>query len=220
MFDQILIDKTLSDLGYERMKRFTYRGLWSIPEVEHFLYLELYGVPKHFLTARFGFRNLAAELFSLRSIRAYGGDVYRLMKHDERFDCVMNFSFGRLRSPVTRWSLHTPDFSGSELAAEIRSEIANLLLPTIRDVRGLSEFHALLLSDVEPFPWVACNGAMRAAQIISIGRQIGMEAAQIHAALRPNMKWIQVGLEKDCNAESYIKKVLQDWDLQVRAQDP
>jgi len=219
VFDEIAINETLSDLGYKRMKRFTYRALWSTSGVEHFLYLEFYGTPKHLLTAGFGFRNLSAELFSLRSIRSYGGELYRLIRHDERFDCAMNFSFGRLRSPVRRWSLNTPDFSGSGLAERLKSEIEDVLLPRIQSIRGLSEFHALLLSDVEPFPWVACNGAIRAAQVVAIGRQIGMKATKIRAALRPREQWIRVGLHTACDPEYYIEKVLDDWDAQVRALD-
>jgi hypothetical protein len=217
VFDEIAINEALSDRGYKRMKRFTYRALWSKPEVEHFLYLEFHGTPKHLLTARFGFRNLPAELFSLRSIRSYGGELYRLVRqrHDERFDCAMNFSFGRLRSPVRRWSLNTPDFSGSELAARVKSEIEDLLLPRIQGVREPSVFHALLLSDVEPFPWVACNGAIRAAQVVAIGRQLGMEATQIRAELRPRERWIRVGLHKGCEPEYYIERVLEDWDAQM-----
>lgn len=219
MFDESSINETLSNLGYKRMKRFTYRALWSTPEVEHFLYLQLYGTPKQLLTARFGLRNPPAELFSLRSIRTYGGDLGRLVRHDERFDCFMNFSFGRLTSPVRRWSLHTPDFPGPMLAKRIGSEIEGLLLPSIQGVRGLSEFQAFLISDVEPFPWVACNGAIRAAQVVATGRRIGMEAARIRVALRPRKEWISVGLNRVGDGETYVDKLIEDWDSQVRAQD-
>lgn len=219
MFDEKFINNTLSDLGYKRMRRFTYKALWSTPEVEHFLYLQLYGTPNNVLTAGFGFRNLPAELFSFRSIRTYGGDLGCLIRHDQRFDCFMNFGFGRLKSPANRWSLYTPDFSDSMLAEKVRSVTEDLLLPKIQQVGRLSEFFALLITDVEPFPWVACNGAIRAAQVVAVGRQIGMEATEIHAALQPREKWIRVGSSGADEAGSYVNKLVDDWNSEDRVQD-
>ena len=205
------LNQTMEALGYQRVRKLIYKATWSSPEVEHFLYLETYGRPKEFLTARFGIRNSRAELFSLNSIKAYGGEIYQLIRHDDRYDCMMNFSFERLNTPIRRWALYMPDYSMPMLMKQLTSEIEERLLPVVRDLDNLHRLFSFLLSDAEPCPWVASNGAARAAQVVSIGHRISIEAREILAGLQPREKWITLSLNQSTyDAVSYINRLLKD----------
>jgi hypothetical protein len=218
MFDQSLIDEVLATFGYRRRKRFVYQAQWSGPEVEHYLSFSQYGQAKAFLTARFGFRNPHAEQFSVNCIRAYGGDLFRIFKPTglNGADCTMSFSFGRLGPKVHRWSLYLPDLSNSELEENIRDCLQGRLLPVVRHITNLGELLTRLSADTEPCPWISTNGAMRAAQIVALGEQIGLETEQVRAILKPHKKYIGRDLSemsgRKVDVHWYVNKIIGEWE--------
>jgi hypothetical protein len=129
--DENVISRPLADLGYKRVKRYVYRALWSSEDVEHFLYFSTWGAPKDYLTTYFGLRNPRAELFGVRSILAYGGHLYRLMRRDAGTDCCMKFSLGMLAGWQPRASIYLPATSGPQIAATITKSVRGPLFPLV-----------------------------------------------------------------------------------------
>ena len=170
MLDEAALRTVMTDIGYSRLKRHVYRAEWSTPDVEHLMYFLLYGTPKDFLTVDFGLKNLEAEIFAIKEIKKYGGVLYQVLRYDERIDTFMRFSLGTLASWGLRASIRISGMTGAELAKTIRGDIDEKLLPIIRGVRTLNDLLSVLLLDVEPFPWVRCNGAIRAGEVVYLAR--------------------------------------------------
>jgi hypothetical protein len=211
MLDDVSLQTAMAEVGYQRLRRHVYRANWSSREVEHFIFFELYGRPKEYLTADFGFRNKEAQAFALRSIRAYGGEIYQMMRQDESSHCPMRFSLGQLAMWRTRSSLKISAMSGVELAEKIKIDIQELLFPVVRGVTTLDRLLSLLVVDEEPCPWVRCNGAIRAAMIVNLARQAGMESVDIHQLLKAYYNEISRHLSgPDRNPNSYIEKIIED----------
>lgn len=212
MLDELSLRAAMADVGYQRLKRYVYRAEWSMPEVEHFVYFQLYGTPREYLAADFGIRNKEAESFAIRSIQAYGGDLYQLLRHDDRSDCFMRFSLGQLASWGIRSSLKISAMSGAALAEKIKHDITQQLFPIIRDVTSLDRLLALLLVDAEPYPWIRCNGAMRAAMIVNLACRLGKHPSEIPTLLTPHNKEIANNLRKapDPDPNSYVERIIED----------
>lgn len=210
--DEALVSRTLADLGYERVKRFGYRASWSTEEVEHFLYFDLWGTPRNFLTAYFGLRNPRAEAFGDRSILALGGYLYHLRQYDARTHCWMKFSLGMLAGWQPRSSIYLPDVTGPEIAETITASVRGGLFPLVANVTTADRLLTLLLTDGEPFLWARTNGSVRAALIVDLARQLGMPSEKIRAVLKPYRDEIGVNLSRapDPNPDSYIEKILAD----------
>ena len=219
MFKESLITDALANLKYVRLKHLTYRASWSTSDVEHFLYFSRWGTPKNFLTAYFGLRNAGAEEFGIECIRAYGGDLYRILKHDARVDCTMTFSLGNLAGWSPRWSLYIPkipthngvipEISMASLGEKIRIDVRECLFPIIHDVTSLDRLLSLLLKDVEPCRWFRVNGAIRAAQIAYLARRLGLGTAEITSMLKPFEKELRASLVRGPNPASYINDVVK-----------
>jgi len=220
MFDERSVTAALADVGYRRLKRNIYRAEWST-DVEHFLYLQLYGTPKDYLTADFAVRNKDAEIFARRAIEAYGPAIHRLVPSyfDERTDCSMGFSFSLLASWGTRSSLRISSMSGADLAAKVRDDVERKLFPLIRQVTTCDRLLMLLDTDAEPYSWVYTNGAMRTAMMAHVAwHQLGMRPEQIRALLLPHAKEIGLNLRgaSDPDPQSYIERIIADCVSTVR----
>jgi hypothetical protein len=211
MLDENCLTAALKSVQYERLTHLTYKATWGTRQIEHFLYFSVHGVPKQFVNAHFGFRNPVGELFSVNSIRKYGGEVFKALKHDERTDCLMRFSFHRLGPETRRWSINIAAFSGEELAHVIEASVRERLFPAVCAITGLSELFQALAGDKEPYPWVASNGAIRAAHIVAAGMQLGLEEAKIRAALSARERQIAAPNSGLVEARSYVSDLLNDW---------
>jgi hypothetical protein len=212
MFDERPLKSAMAELGYKRLKRYVYSADWSTSDVEHFMYYSLYGTPKDFITADFGVRNKEAEIFAIGAIKRYGGDLYQLLRYDEKSDTFMRFSLGTLASWGLRSSIKISSMTGDALAKKIQTDIREKLLPIIGAVRTLRDLLSFLLIDEEPRPWVRCNGAIRAAEIAHLAVRVGLDPAEICKLLNPYHNWIKTNLAdtSDSNPESYIKRVVDD----------
>jgi hypothetical protein len=220
MFDERSVTAALADVGYRRLKRNIYRADWST-DVEHFLYFQLYGTPRDYLTADFGVRTKDAEIFAHRAIQAYGPDIHRLVPSyfDERTDCSMIFSFSLLASWGTRSSLRISSMPGPALAAKVKDDVEQKLFPLIRQVTTCDRLLTLLDTDTEPYSWVYTNGAMRAAMMARVAwHQLGLRAEQIRALLLPHEKEIGLNIDgaPDPNPQSYIERIIADCAATVR----
>jgi len=212
MFDETSLIKALADLGYRRLKRHTYRAEWST-EVEHFLYFQLYGTPADYLAAHFGVRTRESERFAIQSIQAYGSETYQLIRPDERSGCTMRFSLGQFASWGMRSSLTVSSMSGPALAAKIKHDVEALLFPVIRSITRLDLLLSFLLTDVEPYPWYRCNGAMRAAMIVNLARRVGVPAAEIRKLLEPRLRDIgrpHLHGAPDPDPGHYVDNIIRD----------
>jgi hypothetical protein len=210
MLDETPIKEALSDIGYRRLKRFVYKATWSTHAVEHFLYFSLYGKPKEYLTADFGLRNEQAQAFGFKSVRAYGGELYQLARHDVRTHCAMIFSLGRLALWKPRSSLYLPSLSEIGLAEKIKVDVQNKLFPIIRSITEARSLLAFLNTDVEPNLWIYSNGAIRAAMIVSLARKCGMDAEQIRILLEPQIKRVAAQLGGTFSPTAYLEKIIED----------
>ena len=205
-----IVSNVLRGLGYRLRKGSAYRAEWSTDGVEHFIYLTLYGTPKNFISLDFGVRNLFAQNFAIHEIQKYGGPQYSALKYDEDNDCVMTFSLGKMSGWSPRWSLNGADFSAKDLSYRIKNDVEFRLFPAIQPLKTAKDLLSFLLIDAEPCPWVRSNEAIRAAQIIHLGRQVGMGSSEIRTALEPHEKAIASCLIKAPNPSSYLDSVIRD----------
>ena len=212
MLDETSLTQALTDLGYRRLKRHTYRADWST-EVEHFIYFQLYGTPADFLAADFGVRTKKSEHFAIRSVQAYDGSATsHLIRYDERSGCFMRFSLGRFASWGMRSSLTVSSMLGPALAAKIKHDVEERLFPVIRGVTRLDLLLAFLLTDAEPCPWYRCNGAMRAAMIVDLAARLELAPAESCKLLEPHLKDIAHHLHgaPDLAPRLYVDKIIRD----------
>jgi hypothetical protein len=203
------LDHALAEIGYEWIAPSSFRALWPTRDIDHYLFFSTYGAPKRFLAADFGLRNPAAEDFAMTAIASYGGELYRHLKRSLPVDCTMQFSLGRLVGWPSRSSLDMDAFEGKALFDRVRDDIRKHLFPVVKPITGPAELLAILLADTAPFEWVYTNGAIRAAEIVSLGRQKEVADKQICEALRPRKKWIDAALAKGrISVEEYLEKIL------------
>ncbi len=209
MLKEGLITAALAEVGYAKAKRLTYQASWSTTEVEHFLYLSTYGNPKEYLTVDFGLRNPLAEEFAIECISLFGGEIFRTLQYDRRNDCFMRFSLGKAAAWRPRWSLTLLQMSPASVASKIKTDVSELLLPLVRSVTTAKALLSLLLEDVEPYPWVRINSALRAAQIACLARLAGIESDQIRTLLRSFFDKIAADVGSGADANLYVEAIVR-----------
>jgi hypothetical protein len=218
MLGEQSLTAALANIGYRRLQPDVYRADWST-EVEHFIYLDLYGTPKEFLAVDFGMRSTESERFALQSFQKYGPSFAQRLWQDERIDCYMRFPLGLLVGDWgMRWSLTISAMSGQSLAAKVRRDIEHKLFPIIRKVTDLEQLASFLLQDVDPWIWARSNGALRAAIIIDLMRRAGKRPVEIRAPLEPHFRQIGFNTREapDPRPESFVERVIQDSFSQSR----
>jgi len=209
----------LFESGYERVSEGVYKAVWSTVEVEHFVYaFDSSRNPddpngRHTLSGDFGMRNGVAERFSCRAIRTYGGEIFRLFNCAEPTSCAMRFSFARLEP--SGWPVSRPGLSAAEPSERFHAFMTEELVPTIGHVRAVGDLLGLLAADMSHCPWIASNGAIRAAQIVALAGQIGLGAAHIRAMLDSRLRLIAAGVSKTsgmrANPTAYLDRLLEDF---------
>lgn len=210
MFDEALLTQALADVGYRRVKHDIYRAEWST-EVEHFLFLQLYG-EGDFLGADFGVRTEESEHFAIRSMQTYGSELDRLPRRDEKGSCVIRDSLGELGSWGICSSLIVSSMSGAAVAARVKHDVEQKLFPIIRGITKLDVLLRFWLTDGGPCPWYRCNGAMRAAMIVNVARRVGIAPAEIRKLLEPHLREISFHLKRalELDPGRYVDKVIRD----------
>jgi hypothetical protein len=207
MLNEGPIAQSLAELGYLRVKKLIYRASWSSADVEHFVFFTLYG-GGNYLAAEFGIRNPDAQCFAVECLQLYGGRLFQNFHVDPLFGCPMRFSLGRMVGWPSRSSLVVSEMSEEALAAKIKDDVRIALFPVVRSVLVSADLFSLLAKDVEPCRWYVVSGAIRAAMLAHLGRQMGMPTSEIEATLQPYMK--NIGGSVDCVApEVFLEKVFR-----------
>ena len=224
MFDETSMTQGLAGLGYRRLKKLTYKASWSSIDVEHFLFLSLYGGGNYF-HCEFGIRNPAAEQFAVECLRLFGGSLFQDLRFDRRYDCHMRYSLGMWAGWGIRWSLAVSKMSQAALVDRVKSDVRDTLFPVIRSVLSVADLFALLLKDDEPCRWLRVSGTVRGAMIVFLGRRMGMERREIEGLLQPYLREIGAHMghrttERPLSPSAFLTKVLDhadQKDLDVRA---
>lgn len=162
-----------------------YRGAFSSSDVEHFLYLGS-DISRHkYLVGKFGLRAHVAESFSLAALSKYGHPNFRvwLASHNSRIGCMMSFSLERMSIVTKQLDLRVPISAGIERQTEYIAAQLHDLLPAIREITTLPRFLDVLAEDVEPWPWLAVNPIVRAAQIVAVGCHLNVSQQTIRDML-------------------------------------
>jgi hypothetical protein len=212
------IDPALVEAGYARLQEGIYRAVWSTTEVEHLLYVFPDYKWKDLLTGDFGVKNRIAENFSCNAIRTYGGELFKTFRCGESDSCTMRFSFGMLEPsawPIRFSAIPHSELGRSELGGHFRNFIRERLVPAVGHVTTLRHFFSLLTGDAACFPWIRTNGAIRAAQIVALAGQIGLDADHVRSVLEVYKPLIARGLprisEMRADPAGYINRILEDW---------
>lgn len=212
MFDEKSLIPGLSELGYVRLKRLTYKASWSSTEVEHFLFASLFAAGNRFL-CDFGIRNLGAELFALECLKLFGGPRLRDVRFNPRYDCSNRFPLGKWAGWSIGWTLTMSAFSEAAFADKIKGDIEHLLLPHVRSILSLADLFSILSKNVEPCSWVTVGGPLRAAQVVYLGRRLGVTTSELRSMLQPYLTQIGGSLGRDemgkmQSPRAFLEKVL------------
>jgi hypothetical protein len=220
MARKLPVTDALAELGYRLVEGRNYRASWSSPEVEHFIYLQggntLSGAPP---SARFGLRNTEAELFAVECVTRYGWAFIRTtLDRRKKTDCLMQFDFSRLDPHYLRRWHPTRGFirlDDPAFGAALKITAQSKLKPLVQGLTSKADLFAALLSDEEQFRWRATNSAIRAAIIVALGSQVGVEPREIRSELRSKAALISNGLSKHSpffdTPDDYVAKVQEDW---------
>ena len=196
----------LNRVGYDWVKRDTYRYNGAYDDVEHFLYLTR--VPrKKLITADFGFRNRAVDEASIDALQRITNLAWT-RKIDAATQCYMRFSFWRFFSMTGLCHWSTDANINPDWASAMASDLKLKLLPFVREINSLGKLFRTLASDAEPCPWFAVNGAIRGAELAVLSRKLGYSYSEIYSVLERKSKNIQHDLGARVDLSEFIKAVL------------
>jgi len=212
MLDERTITSSLEDLGYVRLKKYTYRALWSSADVEHFLFFNVWDKGR-LLAGDFGLRNVAAERFAYECLRLFAGPLFEDIEYDPGYGCSMRFCLGMLAGWDCRSSLNISKMSEAILVNKVACDSRDVLLPVVRHVLSAADLIAFLIRDDESSRWFRTSGAIRAAKIVYLGRQLGMNAGDLELILQPFLREIDANLGVPFthdwqHGRAFLKKVL------------
>ena len=185
MYDDKLMKAEMGSIEYIRQSKFIYKASWSNADVEHFVFFSKDS--RGYFGGSFGLRNQFVEEFGINAITKYGHPNRQMMRQyrDPRTACSMSFEFGRIdKYTRTAWPrTRVQDISGSELAVFVAAFVSRHIFPIVRRIEDLGGLLDFLLSDEEPTPWLVTGPAIRAAQVVVLAKQLGLERNQIRRFL-------------------------------------
>jgi hypothetical protein len=124
----------------------------------------------------------------------------------------MRIGFAKLTN--SGWPVLRVRMSGDELKDFLQDSLLQVA-STIGHVNDLQQLLELLVGDKSYCRWPGTNGAIRAAQIVAVGGQVGLQADAIRALLEPRLPLIAAGLLKSSeyrtNPKLYVDRILDDW---------
>lgn len=214
MFDEKSLTPGLSELGYVRLKRLTYKASWSSTDVEHFLFASLFAGGDRFL-CDFGIRNLGAEQFALECLKLFSGPRLREVRFNPRYDCSNRFPLGKWAGWSIGANLTISAFSEAAFADKVKGDVEHLLLPVVRSIQSPADLFSVLSKNVEPCSWVTlAGGPLRAAQVVYLGRRLGVTTSELRSMLQPHLPQIGGSLGRDVRTgewespTAFLEKVL------------
>jgi hypothetical protein len=216
------IETSLSEWG-DIHRPSVFKAEWGSPDVEHFLYFGA-DIKRHkYLVGKFGFRSWAAEEYSIASLLKYGHPNFKLWAKqlDRQIGCTMNFSLDRFDLAIGQFNSRVALAIGANgLALHITTSVRDRLLPIIQDVTNLARLLQFLVSDIEPYPWLATNPIIRAAQIVAISDHLDLSRRMIHDMLSPNYRLISTYLvepELKSSVDTFVDRLIDDLAQGVKA---
>jgi hypothetical protein len=103
------------------------------------------------------------------------------------------------------------------VASFISAFVNDRLLPAIGHITDSRAFLNFLVEDTEPCRWFAAHPAVRAAQVVALGSNLGVENDQIRRSLEPYERLIAKSLfiarsddPKSC-VDWYVDQLAADW---------
>lgn len=225
MVNEKPLDQSLAVLGYSRIETSlsewgdiyrpsVFKAEWGSPDVEHFLYLGA-DIKRHkYLVGKFGFRSWVAEEYSIASLLKYGHPNFKLWAKqlDRHVGCTISFDLDRF-DLATGQSRVALAIGANELTLHITTLVRDRLLPIIQDVTDLARLLQFLVSDIEPYPWLATNPIIRAAQIVAISVHLDLSRRTIHDMLSPNHRLISTYLveaELKSSVDTFVDRLIDD----------
>lgn len=203
-----ILEPKLADLGYKKVQKLLYRSNHHGPAVERFLEFDLWGGPLNYVSCDFGFANKEAIRFAAECLSLYGGEIYcRLPLTAPAFNT--RCQVGRFCEWGRRDALGISELGAHKVSDRALSDIEDIILPKADPVSTLEAFANQILADEPWMPWIASNGAMRAAEYIYSARQIGISRAAIASHLEPVVSSsVKRGLGRDVNAYAFLEQSL------------
>ena len=213
-------------IDYVRQSKFVYKGLWGTAEVEHLIFFSINS--RGCFGARFGLRNPALEEFGIDSLIKYGYPNFQTIGQyrDPRTACTLSFDFDRIDNfKQNAWPrFRAQDKTDSEIASFSTAFVREYIIPLVRHIDDLNGLFEFLIADEEPTPWFASGPATRAAQVVALAKQLGIENDQIRSLLNPHKQMIAVNLmgkkidrnEAAGYLDRYIDQLLSDLTHKMR----
>ena len=121
----------------------------------------------------------------------------RDVRFDPRYDCSNRFPLGKLAGWSIGWSLTISAFSEAAFADKVKGDIEHLLLPVVRSILSPADLFSVLIKNVEPCSWVTVGGPLRAAQVVYLGRRLGVTTSELRSLLQPYLTQIGGSLGRD-----------------------
>lgn len=212
MIDEEMLAARLQCVGYERVQPLTYMARSPSLEVEHFIYFVPFSSAGQNLTIEYGLRNPQAEEFSFSCMRRYGGRWAERLEYDSRCDSSTRFDFSALNPMSESTPLLLPKLLTDTSVEFVVGRIIQDLLPFARGIASLSALYATLVDDDARASWsLTTNGAMRAAQAVSIGRRLNFDPITLVSDLEPRTRWIEAVLQSG-RPTSFLNAIIADWD--------
>jgi hypothetical protein len=215
--DDVLASALVGE-GYERVAKLTYRADWSTADVEHILLFSTYGSPKEFLTGELGVRNKEAESFAEGCRSRYADPIIRNSDFvPPRWWCWLHCSLGSLAN----WpgaNLFMPNFASDELKRKVTEAVTGFLRPYVGAVTTVQRLFDFLAQDSEPMRWFRTGPYFRAAEVVYLGRKLGVPSERLQEIARPYSKLVANGIDlKAMTPEEYILRIIKDADAALSA---
>jgi hypothetical protein len=187
-----LIDVELLSLGFLRRENGVYEFQNKCSSVKALLFIASVDTRRHVPSLNFGLRNDEAERFGVDMIRQFGGDfLAKSLRYNSTTSCAMRYDLFRL--PGVSYEDLSRINVDTTIVSVIHSRVKNYLIPIFSETEDNRGLLKILLSNEEPCPWSANNGAIRAAQVVCLSRQIGVFADECFTILKARATFISNG---------------------------
>lgn len=181
-------------------------------EMELFVELNLFGgVPTNNIACDIGLTSRRSLSFAIDALKSHGGQVYRQSTwRPDPFNT--RCQVGHVCGWGPRTSLRISDYEEAGLVTRFIADLDTHILPQASRCDDPSRYFELLGQDDRLFPWLHCNGAMRAAEFIFWGRKLGKTQTELNSVLANYDARVRSGLGRDVKDEDFIGAVAALYD--------
>lgn len=196
----------LNERGFKRIKPTLFVLRLGV-EMELFVALNLFGgVPTNNVGCDVGLTSRRSLSFAINALKSHGGHVYRQSTwRPDPFNT--RCQVGHICGWGPRTSLRISDYEDAGLVTRFIADLDAHILPQAIRCEDTSRYFELLGEDDRMFPWLHCNGAMRAAEFIFWGRELGKTPAELNSVLANYDARVRSGLGRDVKDEDFLEAV-------------